>query len=315
MNIRVSAKDVLSLMSASAGENKKSEDKQREAKTEKSEKTYNAKKDALYDKLEKITRDYEKKDTRTYNGTVVPDLKEKTYDAPTDEEITAYVTAEEKSATADKKAKAEKTAADKKAALSAKIDSVNSDVGETEKRINAAYDAAKENASNEALKRGIARSSIVSEQLKELDEGRIEDVENAYENGNRRISAINDEIDKLSSGLTDALNALDIDEAVRINERIVKLKDEREKKQNEVLEYNNALKEKKARLLTQLGGIDPTEENSDEFVNARAEKFRALYDYYRKSADAATETAEDKNRIEKYVGNDGYEYLRRMLGL
>ena len=147
MNIRVSAKDVLSLMSASAGENKKSEDKQREAKTEKSEKTYNAKKDALYDKLEKITRDYEKKDTRTYNGTVVPDLKEKTYDAPTDEEITAYVTAEEKSATADKKAKAEKTAADKKAALSAKIDSVNSDVGETEKRINAAYDAAKENAS------------------------------------------------------------------------------------------------------------------------------------------------------------------------
>ena len=34
MNIRVSAKDVLSLMSASAGENKKSEDKQREAKTE-----------------------------------------------------------------------------------------------------------------------------------------------------------------------------------------------------------------------------------------------------------------------------------------
>lgn len=32
--------------------------------------------------------------------------------------------------------------------LSAKIDSVNSDVGETEKRINAAYDAAKENASN-----------------------------------------------------------------------------------------------------------------------------------------------------------------------
>ena len=102
---------------------------------------------------------------------------------------------------------------------------------------------------------------------------------------------------------------------MRINERIVKLKDEREKKQNEVLEYNNALKEKKARLLTQLGGIDPTEENSDEFVNARAEKFRALYDYYRKSADAATETAEDKNRIEKYVGNDGYEYLRRMLGL
>ena len=45
-------------MSASAGENKKSEDKQREAKTEKSEKTYNAKKDALYDKLERrITKD------------------------------------------------------------------------------------------------------------------------------------------------------------------------------------------------------------------------------------------------------------------
>ena len=242
---------------------------------------------------------------RSYNGTVIPRLDEKTYDAPTDEEIVKTATEEEKANTERKKRAAEAVAEEKKAALNSQKENYANDAKISEKRISDAY---------ETVKRGIARSSIISEQLKDFDEAKIRDVENAYAAAREKIAEANDKIGNLTEELLKAVASYDIEEAVKINERITALKEERTKKQNEVTEYNNALKEKRAKTLSALGlsGMDLAEEKSDEYVAAKNEKLQALYKYYGKAANKK-EFLQDAERIKKYVGNDGFEYLSKYI--
>ena len=185
---------------------------------------------------------------------------------------------------------------------------------ESEKRISDSYEAAKNNASDEAIKRGIARSSIISEQLKDFDEAKIKDVENAYATAREKIAEADEKIGSLTEELSKAVASYDMEEAVKINERINALKEERTKKQNEVTEYTNALKEQRAKTLSSLGlsGMDLVEEKSDEYIAAQNEKLQALYKYYRKAANKK-EFLQDAERIRKYVGNDGFEYLSKYI--
>ena len=296
-------------------EKKKANDEKNAVKTQsQAQSGDSAEKKSLYDSLDKINDDYEKTDVRSYNGTVIPKLNEKTYDAPTDEEIIKTATEEEKANTARKKQAAEAVAEEKKAALDLQKAGYENYAKESEKRISDSYEAAKNNASDEAIKRGIARSSIISEQLKDFDEAKIKDVENAYATAREKIAEADEKIGSLTEELSKAVASYDMEEAVKINERINALKEERTKKQNEVTEYNNALKGKRAKTLSSLGlsGMDLVEEKSDEYIAAQNEKLQALYKYYRKAANKK-EFLQDAERIRKYVGNDGFEYLSKYI--
>lgn len=296
-------------------EKKKANDEKNAVKTQsQAQSGDSAEKKSLYDSLDKINDDYEKTDVRSYNGTVIPKLNEKTYDAPTDEEIIKTATEEEKANTARKKQAAEAVAEEKKAALDLQKAGYENYAKESEKRISNSYETAKNNASDEAIKRGIARSSIISEQLKDFDEAKIKDVENAYVTAREKIAEADEKIGSLTEELSKAVASYDMEEAVKINERINALKEERTKKQNEVTEYNNALKEKRAKTLSSLGlsGMDLVEEKSDEYIAAQNEKLQALYKYYRKAANKK-EFLQDAERIRKYVGNDGFEYLSKYI--
>lgn len=296
-------------------EKKKANDEKNAVKTQsQTQSGDSAEKKSLYDSLDKINDDYEKTDVRSYNGTVIPKLNEKTYDAPTDEEIIKTATDEEKANTARKKQAAEAVAEEKKAALDLQKAGYENYAKESEKRISDSYETAKNNASDEAIKRGIARSSIISEQLKDFDEAKIKDVENAYATAREKIAEADEKIGSLTEELSKAVASYDMEEAVKINERINALKEERTKKQNEVTEYNNALKEKRAKTLSSLGlsGMDLVEEKSDEYIAAQNEKLQALYKYYRKAANKK-EFLQDAERIRKYVGNDGFEYLSKYI--
>lgn len=312
MNVKSIKKAVLELFDSADGEKKKFDDENSD-KTGGGAQARGAAKENLYKKLEKIDEDYAKEDKRTYDGKVLPKYEKKTYDAPSDEEIADAAKQAEKSVTAEKKRLAEKEADDKIAVVKDKIADVNAAVNESGKRINDAYAQAKTNAAAEAVKRGIARSSIVAEQLRSLDEGKIDRLEKVYGDGRRQTDELNDEIERLNKSMSDALKKYDVEEAIKINERIITLKNEREKTKNEIAAYNNALQDKRNKVLNELGarGIEVTEENSDEYKNARVAKIRALYDYYKNSPDALAELAQDKNIVERYVGNDGYEYLVR----
>ncbi len=58
--------------------------------------------------------------------------------------------------------------------------------------------------------------------------------------------------------------------------------------------------------------MDLAEEKSDEYVAAKNEKLQALYKYYGKAANKK-EFLQDAERIKKYVGNDGFEYLSKYI--
>lgn len=308
-------KEIIDMINDETTEKKKANDEKNAVKTQsQTQSGDSAEKKSLYDSLDKINDDYEKTDVRSYNGTVIPKLNEKTYDAPTDEEIIKTATDEEKANTARKKQAAEAVAEEKKAALDLQKAGYENYAKESEKRISDSYETAKNNASDEAIKRGIARSSIISEQLKDFDEAKIKDVENAYATAREKIAEADEKIGSLTEELSKAVASYDMEEAVKINERINALKEERTKKQNEVTEYNNALKEKRAKTLSSLGlsGMDLVEEKSDEYIAAQNEKLQALYKYYRKAANKK-EFLQDAERIRKYVGNDGFEYLSKYI--
>lgn len=308
-------KEIIDMINDETTEKKKANDEKNAVKTQsQAQSGDSAEKKSLYDSLDKINDDYEKTDVRSYNGTVIPKLNEKTYVAPTDEEIIKTATEEEKANTARKKQAAEAVAEEKKAALDLQKAGYENYAKESEKRISDSYEAAKNNASDEAIKRGIARSSIISEQLKDFDEAKIKDVENAYATAREKIAEADEKIGNLTEELSKAVASYDMEEAVKINERINSLKEERTKKQNEVTEYNNALKEKRAKTLSSLGlsGMDLVEEKSDEYIAAQNEKLQALYKYYRKAANKK-EFLQDAERIRKYVGNDGFEYLSKYI--
>lgn len=304
--------DVIKILNASTVENKKKD----ETTKDDGGVANKTAKEGMFERLEKIDEDYKNTSDRTYGGTVVPVLKEKTYDALSDDEIKKKAESEYADLTNLRREELKRQSEEKKKAYADKKEDLAEDVKTEETRVKTAYAAAKENAANEAIKRGIARSSIVSEQLKELDEAEIDDVEELYKAARTSIAAVDEKIAGLSDELNEALEKLDVETAVKINKRIRELEEERREREEETLEYNNGLKEDRAKLLTSLGnsGVKVKEENSQEYIDARSDKLRELYNYYKEVGDnVVSELEEDRARIEKYVGADGYAYLKRAL--
>ena len=100
---------------------------------------------------------------------------------------------------------------------------------------------AKRKASNQALKRGLARSSVIMNQLENYDKIKIEQTAKMEQDLNKQISQINYEIESLSSRLDDSLKAFDLSYAVKLQNKINDLKEEQTQKIEKALEYNNKI--------------------------------------------------------------------------
>ena len=131
------------------------------------------KKNKLMSKIDKITYEYKNTPTRTYGGVTVPTLTEKEFSMPTDEEIRKTAVDSFSDVYDDKRQSATDESKIKTQALKEKSSELEEKVKESLANLNRNYGVAKENASKEALKRGLARSSIITNQLGELDKERI----------------------------------------------------------------------------------------------------------------------------------------------
>ncbi len=112
---------------------------------------------------------------------------------------------------------------------------------EQKSNILAYYDQAKENVSNQALQRGLARSSIVINQLGAFDENQINDLNKIDAELTQKVNNINFELSGLNGELQKALNDFDISYAVKLKDKINNLNTELEKEQNKIIEYNNQI--------------------------------------------------------------------------
>ena len=114
--------------------------------------------------------------------------------------------------------------------------------GEQKEKLQSLYKDAEEKLEQSAIKRGVSRSSIVSEQLKNLSVEKIKDELNIDYNLASELKNNSDKIVELESDYLNAVNKLNVEKALELSERIQDLTDKQNDKIEEVLKYNNTIK-------------------------------------------------------------------------
>lgn len=166
------------------------------------------------------------------------------YDAPTDDEI-----GEQAKASLSEYETASKNAIENEiSSLFTKygIDKQNNALAyeNAVKSIEDAYKTAVESASNDALKRGVARSSIAVNTIGALEKSQAEakvDASALYEKNKADLDA---KISGLEAQRQKAMDEFNIAYTAKLTQQINALKAEREEKAQEAIRYNNSLTEK-----------------------------------------------------------------------
>lgn len=105
------------------------------------------------------------------------------------------------------------------------------------------YQAVKEDASNDALKRGLARSSIVINTLDAFNKDELNTFNALNKDFTDSLNEIDFQLNSLDSKQQQALADFDIEYAAKLNKKISDLKKEYTNIQNEIIKYNNQITE------------------------------------------------------------------------
>lgn len=279
------------------------------AKTEE-DKGLKNKHDAFVDGLKSLT-EVEKKIDEDYKELV---LKKKEYDAPTDEDIEKLAEKSvgekyegQKEILGDKKNLAVEELENKKLKLE-----LNNE--ESKKALKSAYDEAKDEVSKQAIRRGIARSSIVLERLSKLDANKIQDLFELDEKTFKDISDIDGEIKRVENEYKSAVKGLDVNMALDKSEKIDELKKEREKKIEEALEYNNTIDEKLVKFYNST--VDLRNSSTQKLADDEALKeryVRALKYYYGMNPVDALNEFNSDYEVQSLLGDKYSKLVERYL--
>lgn len=108
------------------------------------------------------------------------------------------------------------------------------------------YASLKQNASNDALKRGLARSSIIVNTLEAFDNSMLDNFVKINEELTKNINSLNSQKSLLEEQKQNALNSFDIAYAIKLSEKIDSINSSLDKKEQEIQKYNNEIAEKEA---------------------------------------------------------------------
>lgn len=114
----------------------------------------------------------------------------------------------------------------------------------TLKSLNDAYQSAIEAANNDALKRGLARSSIALNTTAAINSEKADKAAAAAAEYNRQDADLTSKINGLEVERQKAMDEFNISYTAKLTEEINKLKEQREELKNEAIKYNNTLAEK-----------------------------------------------------------------------
>ena len=108
------------------------------------------------------------------------------------------------------------------------------------------YSSLKQQASNDAVKRGLSRSSIVINILDAFDQNMIKEYNKINDEITSKIDSLNNQKNLLNEQRENALNAFDITYAVKLSEKIDEINQNLLEEEQKVLEYNNEIAQKEA---------------------------------------------------------------------
>lgn len=108
-----------------------------------------------------------------------------------------------------------------------------------EDKVNAYYDSSVKETENQALKRGLARSSIVISELSNIEGSRAQELSEILSNLTEQLNEANEKMLSLEEERNNAMNDLDLEYAQSLEEEIEKTKQEYLKRRQEAIEFNN----------------------------------------------------------------------------
>ncbi|MDE6201647.1 MAG: hypothetical protein K2M47_07240 [Clostridiales bacterium] len=175
-------------------------------------------------------------------------LQEKSYTAPDD----ATLRKSAESELADYRLDGEKSIRQKSEAeaeeLNAKRDAYVDAKRNTEAELERQYEAAARAIDNDAVRRGLARSSIASVERGALEREYLNQTAQVAREYAGSIAKLESDIASVDKKLQDALNDFNLTYAAKLNKRLSELKAEREQKMQDVIEYNNEIKRQQASM-------------------------------------------------------------------
>lgn len=116
------------------------------------------------------------------------------------------------------------------------------------KKIEQTYENAKESNKNTFIRRGLSRSSIMQENLKNLDESKNAAQDTLAKELKQNLEKITIERDLLETQKQSALESFNIAYAVKLSEKINKLTESAKQAEDAVTKYNNQLEEKEKKF-------------------------------------------------------------------
>ena len=192
------------------------------------------------------------------------------------------------------------------------------------------YNQARTRASNDALDRGVARSSIVINVLDAFDNNEISDLKKLDDEYTNAISLIDFKLDSLKVQREKALADFDIAYAVKLGDKINSLTSDLEKKRAEVIKYNNSIAEKEKKYLddynNMVADIQKSNTNSNnkmlDIINKYGEKainkyrknqiFNAMDEYFANTdSDSVLDILNNNSDLKNILGSDLDEYIAR----
>lgn len=199
----------------------------------------NTKANNPFEELEKIDEFYRNK-AGADDGLGLKELDEP---IDTREDIEKRVTASA-DAKYDKLKKAEQDKYDESVRASEKSKSQSqNNFAASESKINSYYDASVTAAENQALKRGLARSSIIIGQLDGIEKSRASELSSSAANLAKTLSDIDANLNSLEAKRNSALESLDLEYASEVQTEIEKAVSDLNKKKQEVIDFNNKVKQ------------------------------------------------------------------------
>lgn len=117
---------------------------------------------------------------------------------------------------------------------------------ENEANINQIYDNYVENAENQALKRGLARSSIIINQLDGIEQSRADELSKNATEYMSFLRNLEDEIFEIETALDEDLSMLELDKASEHQKLLNEKTNELAKTKKEIAEFNNNVEKMQA---------------------------------------------------------------------
>ena len=158
------------------------------------------------------------------------------------------------------------------------------------KEVNEIYDEYKVSVESDAIKRGLARSSVALLSIEGVEASRANELVKLAENLTSSINLLESDITKLQQGLDSSLEQLDLELAENINSKLAKKIEELEKKRNEAIEFNNKVNQMEAEYqMKRLDKVDEAAKLEEELAkkykgyaetDKREKKVQLALDYF-----------------------------------